>query len=163
VQFISKDILDLYCTYALVSENQTEKEPLWHNGAMIWNTEDPYLYVRLTKDNRILVGGRDERFSTKASRRLYEKKGNLLQKDIKKILPQLNFKPEFTWSGSFGKTKDALPYIGTYAKTPHTYYALGFGGNGITFSVIAAAIITDLIRGKRNADSKIFAFERNTK
>ncbi len=163
VQFISKKILDLYCTYALISENQTEKDPLWKDGAMIWNTEDPYLYIRLTKDNRILVGGRDERFSTKASRLLYQKKGDLLEKDIKELFPNLNFKPEFAWSGSFGKTKDALPYIGTYFKTPHTYYALGFGGNGITFSVIAAEIITDLIRGKSNANAKIFAFERNSK
>jgi glycine/D-amino acid oxidase-like deaminating enzyme len=163
VHFISKDIMDLYCTYALISESQTEKNLLWQDGAMIWNTEDPYLYIRLTKDNRILVGGRDERFSTKASRSLYQKKGELLQKDLKKILPQITFKPEFAWSGSFGKTKDALPYIGTYVKTLHTYYALGFGGNGITFSVIAAEIITDLILGKRNDNAKIFAFERNSK
>ena len=40
------------------------------------------------------------------------------------------------------------------------YYALGFGGNGITFSQIAAQIITDLIQGKKNKDAAIFAFDR---
>jgi glycine/D-amino acid oxidase-like deaminating enzyme len=29
---------------------------------LIWNTADPYLYVRTTADNRVLVGGRDEDF-----------------------------------------------------------------------------------------------------
>jgi glycine/D-amino acid oxidase-like deaminating enzyme len=163
VNFISKDIVDLYCTYAVVSENEQEKESFWKDGAMIWNTDNPYLYMRLTKDNRIIIGGRDERFSTKSSRGIYQKKALLLQKDLKKIFPEIIFKAEFAWSGTFGKTKDALPYIGSYKKTPNAFYALGFGGNGITFSVIAAQIITDLIQGKKNIDAEIFAFERKSK
>jgi glycine/D-amino acid oxidase-like deaminating enzyme len=160
VNFISKDIVDLYCTYAVISENATEKKELWKHGTMIWNTDDPYLYMRLTKDNRIIVGGRDERFSTKTSREIFQKKALLLQKDFAKIFPDLQFKSEFAWSGTFGKTKDALPYIGEYSKTPNTYYALGFGGNGITFSAVAAQIITDLIKGKLNKDAEIFSFRR---
>jgi glycine/D-amino acid oxidase-like deaminating enzyme len=160
IDFISKGIVDLYCTYAVVSENAAEKDALWKDRIMIWNTDDPYLYLRLTKDNRVLIGGRDERFSTKASRSLYEKKSELLEKDLKKIFPELIFKREFAWSGTFGKTKDALPYIGAYAKTPNAYYALGFGGNGITFSVIAAQILTDLIQGRVNREADIFSFNR---
>ena len=60
------------------------------------------------------------------------------------------------WSGTFGKTKDSLPYIGTYKKTPNTYYALGFGGNGITFSVVAAEILCDMICGKQNEMQNCF-------
>jgi glycine/D-amino acid oxidase-like deaminating enzyme len=160
VHFISKNIVDFYCTYAVVSANEQERNMFWKDRVMIWNTEDPYLYIRLTNDNRILIGGRDERFSNKASRELYLKKSRLLKKDFSKIFPEINFDPEFAWSGTFGKTKDALPYIGTYAKTPNSYYALGFGGNGITFSVIAAQIITDLFMGKTNKESEIFAFDR---
>jgi len=37
---------------------------------------------------------------------------------------------------------------------------LGFGGNGITFSVIAAEIIRDMITGKRNKDASLFSFDR---
>jgi glycine/D-amino acid oxidase-like deaminating enzyme len=162
VHFISKDIVELYCTYAVVSENAAEKLQLWKDGAMIWNTDDPYLYMRLTKDNRILIGGRDERFSTKTSREIFQKKASLLKKDFEKAFPSMQFKSEFAWSGTFGKTKDALPYIGPYSKTPNTYYALGFGGNGITFSVVAAQIITDLIKGKVNGDAEIFSFGRKS-
>jgi len=39
-------------------------------------------------------------------------------------------------------------------------FALGFGGNGITFSLIAAEILRDMILGKQNKDADIFSFER---
>ena len=128
---------------------------------MLWNTADPYLYMRVTKDNRIMVGGRDEDFYSPAKRdRLIKKKTAQLKKDYMKLFPAIDFKPEFSWAGTFGSTKDSLPYIGTYSKTPHTYYALGFGGNGITFSLIAAQLITDMIKGKKNKDASLYAFDR---
>lgn len=161
VNFIPKKIVDFYCTYAIISEHQAEHACLWKDRVMMWNTDDPYLYMRLTKDNRILIGGRDERFSNTVTRELYlNKKADLLQKDFNKICPHISFKREFAWCGTFGKTKDALPYIGTYAKTPNTYYALGFGGNGITFSVLAAEIITALIKDGKHEDAALFSFDR---
>ncbi len=38
--------------------------------------------------------------------------------------------------------------------------ALGFGGNGITFNLIVAEILTDMITGRKNSDENIFSFER---
>jgi glycine/D-amino acid oxidase-like deaminating enzyme len=161
VNFLPKGIVDFDCTYAVVSEQSPEALPYWKDNVMMWNTDDPYLYLRLTTDNRIIVGGRDERFSNVLTRQaLIERKSRQLQKDFHKALPELDFKKEYAWSGTFGKTKDSLPYIGPYKKTPNTYYALGFGGNGITFSVIAAEIIGDMLRGEPNPDAKLFSFER---
>jgi glycine/D-amino acid oxidase-like deaminating enzyme len=160
VNFISKDVVDLYCTYAVVSENQHEQQEVWKDRIMLWNSDVPYLYMRLTNDNRILMGGRDERFSTKASRELFEKKSSLLKRDFEKLFPDIPFRTEFAWSGTFGKTKDSLPFIGAYSKTPNTYYALGFGGNGITFSVIGAMMIRDFILGNNNRDAELFRFGR---
>jgi glycine/D-amino acid oxidase-like deaminating enzyme len=108
------------------------------------------------------MGGRDVRFSHKASRGIYDKKATQLCSDFEELFPGKKLKAEFAWSGTFGKTKDSLPYIGEFAKTPNAYYALGFGGNGITFSVIAAQIITDQIRGKINPDAEIFSFNRKS-
>jgi glycine/D-amino acid oxidase-like deaminating enzyme len=162
IHFLEKNIVKLYCTYAVVSENQQEKKELWKDRVMIWNTANPYLYIRLTRDNRILIGGRDEPYNTRSSRELYKKKAILLQKDFSKLFPEINFTGEFSWSGTFGKTKDSLPFIGDYKKTPNTYYALGFGGNGITFSVIAAQIISDLIMGIKNENAEIFSFGRKS-
>ncbi len=117
--------------------------------------------MRMTDDNRIILGGRDEAFYNPQKRdKLIKNKTALLQKDFEKLFPDIIFIPEFSWTGTFGSTKDVLPYIGTYPKTPHTYYALGFGGNGITFSVIAAEILCDLILGKKNDNQSLFSFSR---
>jgi len=35
-----------------------------------------------------------------------------------------------------------------------------YGGNGITFSLIAAEIIRDTLLNRPNSDSRIFSFER---
>jgi len=39
---------------------------------------------------------------------------------------------------------------------------LDFGGNGITFSVIAAQSILDLIMGNKRENAEIFAFQRKS-
>ena len=37
---------------------------------------------------------------------------------------------------------------------------VGYGGNGITYGVIAAEIIRDLCLGRANTDASIFCFDR---
>jgi glycine/D-amino acid oxidase-like deaminating enzyme len=160
-EFINKKIVTLSSSYALASEHIQTPMPAWKDKTLLWNTANPYLYMRLTHDNRIILGGRDEPFYNPTKRdKLINKKAALLAKDFSKIFPKIELIPEFIWTGTFGSTNDAMPYIGTYDKTPHTYYALGFGGNGITFSVIAAEIIRDMILGKNNQDAALFAFNR---
>jgi glycine/D-amino acid oxidase-like deaminating enzyme len=43
---------------------------------------------------------------------------------------------------------------------PHGYFALGYGGNGITFSWIAANILLDLFLERPNPDAELFRFDR---
>jgi glycine/D-amino acid oxidase-like deaminating enzyme len=160
VDFIDKKIVDLLSTYAVISEQYNERD-FWKDDVLIWNTADPYLYMRTTPDNRVLVGGRDVDFSDPNKRdKLMKTKTKQLTNDVNKLFPHLKFKPEFAWTGTFGSTKDGLPYIGEYDRLPNSYFALGFGGNGITFSLIAAEMITDLILGKENKDLELFSFDR---
>lgn len=161
VKYIDKKIVDLYSTYAISSEHMIQKTELWKDGVMIWNTAKPYLYMRTVANKRILVGGRDEKFFNPLRRdRLIKQKSMLLARDFCKLFPGIPFKPEFSWAGTFGSTQDGLPFIGTYRKLPQSLFALGFGGNGITFSVVAAEILADIIKGRNNNDMKIFSFER---
>jgi len=161
INFIGKKIVDLDCTYAIISESQAEKHKLWKEKVMMWNTDDPYLYLCSPEENRVIVGGRDESFiNIKTMHALLDKKSSLIEKDFSKLFTVCSIKKEFEWSGVFGKTKDSLPYIGEYFKKPRTFYALGFGGNGITFSVVAAEIITDELLGRKNRDADIFSFTR---
>jgi glycine/D-amino acid oxidase-like deaminating enzyme len=81
-------------------------------------------------------------------------------KDFQKLVPSVPFIKEFSWTGTFGSTKDGLPVIGPYRKVPNSFFALGFGGNGITFSLIAARILSDILKGKKSKDASLFSFER---
>jgi glycine/D-amino acid oxidase-like deaminating enzyme len=161
VKYIGKKIVDLHSTYATVCEQANQDVKFWKDDALIWNTADPYLYMRSTKDRRILIGGRDEEFYDPGKRdKLLPNKIKQLVKDFNKVFPAISFKPEFSWTGTFGSTRDGLPFIGNYKKLPNSLFALGFGGNGITFSQIAAEILTDIIKGRKNKDAAIFSFER---
>jgi glycine/D-amino acid oxidase-like deaminating enzyme len=161
VDFISKPIVKLTSTYAIASEASNSPIKPGKKDVLMWNTAKPYLYLRSTNDNRIIVGGRDEEFFSHIKRdKLIPQKSKQLQKDFKKIFPSIPFKTEFSWAGIFGSTKDGLPYIGAYKNLPNSFFALGFGGNGITFSQVAGEIIASLLRGKKNRDASIFSFER---
>ena len=58
------------------------------------------------------------------------------------------------------ETADGLAYIGTLPKFPRCYFALGFGGNGITFSVTAAELVRDALLGRQNEYAEVFRFDR---
>lgn len=147
-------------TYAVVSEVQKEKVP-WHKESLIWETASPYLYLRTTADHRILIGGLDSKGHNPKKRDLYlPKKGKMLKESFNKLYPNIPFRVDFSWAGIFCGTKDGLPYIGKIPERPHTYFSLGFGGNGITYSVIAAQIISDLILDKINDEGALFSFQR---
>ena len=161
VNFISKPIVKLTTTYATASESFNTPQKLGKNNSVIWNTASPYLYMRTTKDNRIIVGGRDEEFFSHIKRdRLIPQKTKQLKRDFTKMFPTISFKPEFSWAGVFDSTKDGLPYIGAYKQLPNSFFALGFGGNGITFSQIAGELIAALIKGRKNKDIELFSFDR---
>ena len=161
VNFIHKKIVDLNSTYVTISGHNSTGGNFWKDNVLIWNTGNPYMYIRTTQDGRIMVGGRDEKFYNPVKRdKLLDQKTKGLKKDFNNLFPSIDFKPEFSWTGTFGSTKDGLPFIGPYRPLPNSFFSLGFGGNGITFSLIAAEINTDLISGKENDDAKIFGFER---
>ena len=161
VNYINKKIVDLNSTYATISEQNTPDVDLWKDEVLVWNTADPYLYVRSTKDRRIVVGGRDEPFINANKRdKLIAPKAKQLKRDIEKLFPAIEYKPEFCWAGVFGATKDGLPFIGSLPGKPHAYFALGFGGNGIVFSLMAAEIITGLVIKGQKKHSSLFSFNR---
>ncbi|MBV4358700.1 NAD(P)/FAD-dependent oxidoreductase [Pinibacter aurantiacus] len=153
-------IQDVHTTYAMVSE-PLDKQYFWYKNALIWETARPYLYLRTTTDHRILIGGKDSDFSAGTRRdEVLPAKAKALQKSFAALFPGIRFKPDFVWAGSFAGTKDGLPYIGKIPQRSHTYFALGFGGNGITFSLLAAQLITSMIEGKSNKYKEIFSFDR---
>ena len=76
------------------------------------------------------------------------------------MLPDYQFQTDFVWAGTFGETKDGLPYIGEHPNFPGAYFVLGFGGNGITFSVIGMELVADMLKNKKHPLSDTFKFRR---
>ncbi len=160
LKYIPKKIAELHSTYALVTE-PIDRKHFWYKNSLVWETADPYLYFRVVDGNRLLIGGKDDKFYNPGIRdaRLKRKSVALLDAFCKKI-KDIPVRTDFSWAGTFAVTKDGLPYIGSIPGMPHTYFALGFGGNGITFSAIAAQVIHDLLVKGKSEYSDIFSFNR---
>ena len=157
--YLSKNVTRFHSTYAIVSKPMAQRT-FWHRNSLLWETKSPYLYLRTTADHRILIGGRDENFQSAGKRdALIGRKSNGLRTDFGKLFPRIPFEIDFAWAGTFGETKDGLPYIGAPTDR-RVFYAMGYGGNGITFSIVAANLIVDAILQRRNPDAGIFAFNR---
>lgn len=157
--FLPKHVMDLTSTYAILSEPLDEKY-FWPEKSLLWETADPYLYVRTT-GNRIMLGGEDEEFSNPVKRdRLLRSKVGVLEKKINKLFPDIPFKTEMAWCGTFSSTEDGLPFIGSWPGKKRMFFALGYGGNGITYSMIAAQIITRKLKGIKDDREELFGFER---
>lgn len=160
VELIKDKFVNLLSTYAMVGEIYEDDQKKL-NDTLFWNTAEPYIYMRTTDDGRLLIGGEDEDFVNPEKRdKLIEKKSEKLRKYLKKILPNYDFRTDFNWAGTFGETKDGLPYIGKHPDFKNTLFVLGFGGNGITFSVIGMELISELLKNKSPELCDYFKFRR---
>ena len=160
-EFLKKRIVKLNSSFAFASEPMADEWPLWKDDCLLWEMASPYLYIRSTEDRRIIVGGADEEFQDPERRdsQLGSKTKSLLRM-ARNLLPALNLEVAFSWAGTFGETDDGLPYIDKLPDYPRAFFALGFGGNGITYSILAAEMIRDAILGVRNPYEGLFTFDR---
>ncbi len=159
-EILKEKVADLFFTYASISEPgiQLKKKV---DDTLIWNTDDPYLYMRTTGEGRLIIGGEDTEEHVEAGQQQKkEAAARRLQKKLEKTIPGTRFIEDFSWSGTFGSTKDGLPYIGVSPEYKNALFVLGFGGNGITFSVQGRKIITDLLEGKDNRLAQCYRFGR---
>lgn len=146
-------------TWALATRPQPRN--IWDGGCTIWEASDPYLYLRAGPEGRIICGGEDEEFSDEATRdAMMEDKIASIEAKLARLLPGIDPRAEYRWCGSFGGSQTGTPSIGPMPRMPNCYAVLGYGGNGITFSMIAAQLLRGHITGDRDADSDLFSFTR---
>lgn len=68
----------------------------------------------------------------------------------------------FAWATQDCMTLDEVPYIGKYANgMPECYVATGFNKWGMTSSMIAAKMLTDLVMEKENRYTEVFSPSRS--
>ncbi len=66
------------------------------------------------------------------------------------------------WATQDCMTLDGIPYIGSYsARTSDLYVATGFNKWGMTSSMVAAQVLTDLVQGIENPYAEVFSPSRN--
>ena len=143
-------------TWVIATKPQPKR--LWPSRSLLWEAADPYLYMRSTLDGRIIAGGEDEPFSDAQQRdAMTPLKMKKIAKKAGKLIPVADFTVDFAWSGSFGESATGLPAFGEIPGMPRCYAVLGFGGNGITFSMLAAQMISRTILGVSDPDAELFA------
>lgn len=156
---LKEKFVNLISTYAIVSE--IENDSKLYNDLLVWNTAKPYMYFRTTDDGRFLIGGEDKEFQNPDKRdRLIGQKEKKLIKTFQKHFQDSPFYLDFSWAGTFGETKDGLPYIGEHPDFKNSYFVLGFGGNGITFSVNGMQMTAYWLQNKKHPLSEWFRFGR---
>jgi glycine/D-amino acid oxidase-like deaminating enzyme len=154
----------MYRTYVLATEriDDTERDELGLADVMLWDTERPYHYARWTPDRRLLLGGGDRLIRPGQQRqRQFEAALSELREYFEARLPALaTIGSETAWDGMFAMTPDGLPYIGPHRRYPRHWFALGYGGNGMTFGFLAARMLLERWLGSRSSDHALFEFCR---
>ncbi len=151
-------------TYVLATEpiGWLVRRQLGLGNVMLWDTERPYHYVRWTADHRLLLGGEDRPMKPGANRsKQFASATRELREYFRNLYPALSdVGVERAWEGMFAMTPDGLPYIGPHRLYPGHVFALGYGGNGMTFATLAARILLEQWRGIASPDHQLFAFNR---
>lgn len=149
---------EITSTWALASRPRMRR-PAWLDDFLVWEASDPYLYFRSTPQGRLIVGGEDEDSPDRNDDpALLDRKAAAISAKLRDLTGIDIGRPAYVWSAPFGNTVDGLPIIDRVPGHERVFAVMGFGGNGITFSMIAAQIVAAAIAGKPDPDAGLFAF-----
>ncbi len=141
-----------YRTYALAGEvpRNTVRD------ALIWDTEDPYHYVRLqpVDDDRamLIVGGEDHKAG---EARDMDDRLAALEGWARDNFPSMR-DVQHRWSGQVYEPADTVPFIGRDAGAERVFIATGDSGQGMTTGVVAGIILRDLVLKRSNPWAEVY-------
>jgi glycine/D-amino acid oxidase-like deaminating enzyme len=154
----------MYRTYVLATEplSAAQRYRLGLSDIMVWDAERPYHYARWTRDHRLLLGGGDRLVRPRQRRRpMFAAATRELRAYFESQLPALTgVETPMAWEGLFAMTPDSLPYIGPHRRYPRHWFALGYGGNGMTFGFLAARLLLERWQDRVSPDHALFEFGR---
>ncbi|WP_079710386.1 NAD(P)/FAD-dependent oxidoreductase [Paraliobacillus ryukyuensis] len=135
-------------TYTVTTEPVADLSS-WPNQTLIWETARPYLYIRTTADNRVIIGGLDDNtiYPEDRDSKLIAKRDQLIT-GFHKLFPTIPVKPAYYLTGQYGGMRDGLPIIGRYPDAPHSYFLNAYGDNGTVYSqLLSRIIVEDILQG----------------
>jgi glycine/D-amino acid oxidase-like deaminating enzyme len=121
---------------------------------LYWDSDNPYHYFRIDhrgKFDRMILGGEDHRSDLPVSR---EKSFAALREYLGELLSGRQYRILRQWTGGVLESVDGLPLIGAYKR--HQFIATAFSGNGMTYAMVSALLLRDLISGNKNPWTKVF-------
>ncbi len=140
-----------YRSYAMAIKLKDKNYP----DGLAYDMYDPYHYYRtqvVDGETYLIAGGEDHKTAHEENTEAcFTKLESYLRKyfDIEKVV--------FRWSSQYFEPADGLPYIGHLPGHPdNIFVATGFGGNGITYSQVAAMVLTDLLVKGESKYEKLF-------
>ena len=160
--WLSKKVANNRSSYAFITDPLDAKTLGVLAKTMVWESARPYIYLRSTSDGRLLVGGEDDAIDIPAKRdALVDAKATRLVEKVALAIPSLQLQPAFAWAGTFAETDDGLPYFGPHPQHgSRVHFAMAYGGNGITYSMIGAGLIRASIERLKHPLKTLFSFSR---
>ena len=123
------------------------------SNIFITDTRTLRFYYRLLKDNRLQIGSRSSVSGSDAEGAAHLK---LLTDGIARKFPAIaNIPIEYSWWGWVDVSHDMMPRIVKPDPSRAVWYALGYGGNGVSFSTWAGKRLAERIAGK-DAENPVF-------
>jgi len=118
-------------------------------------------YFRLTRDNRLLMGGDDALYywGSADDRDRHEAMQRRLQDAVKRIFPALSG-VRFThhWGGPISATLDLAPHIGRVGS--NMFYSVGCMGHGVSLCNLNGATLADLALERQTDLTDVFFVDR---
>ena len=144
-----------YLTYVVAARIDPDTLP----DALIWDTGDPYYYIRLQEVRRdgeryhvLIVGGEDHHTGEDYDE---GERHQHLESWTRERFPIGEV--EFRWSGQVYEPVDYVGFIGRNPGGPeNVYVATGDSGQGMTHGTIAGILIPDLILGRENPWTELY-------
>ncbi len=144
-----------YRSYAIAVKLTHDSYPI----GLAYDMYDPYHYYRTQEIdgvNYLIVGGEDHKTAHEENTAACF---NTLVAHVRKYFDVKEITNH--WSSQYFEPSDGLAYIGHLPGNPdNVYVATGFGGNGITYSHIAALTLTDLITKGESEYKELFSPSR---
>lgn len=129
--------------------------PELFRSSVLWDTLEPYHYIRSFRGYLLWVGGED------VEEKDYNPKKDYYAPLVKFAEARLgldrSYKVFAKWTGTFYPTATHLPYISKVPGKP-VFLNLGFGGTGILSSFVSGYLIASWLKGKETRYKRFFSY-----
>ena len=128
-----------------------------HTTHIVTDTRILRHYYRFMPDGRLQIGGRSAITGRCAPKPRYE---NYLRRSLARKFPALgDIELDYSWWGWVDVAHDMMPRIYQPDPKQPTYYAMGYGGNGVMYSAQAGKHLADRIAGKKLSNVALPIFQ----